>query len=249
MSRDALPAADDDEFYHADLIGLRAEDDAGRVIGTVRGDAQFRRRRCDRDRRATTATKCSCRSRARSCRWIDIEGRPHRDRGARRSRSRATEEAWNERYYLPQRDEGRSARHRGDAGRRRAWREPREAAAAIRRRIYARLSTAMASASTTINVLIAELDGKIVGVVATRLYSRPVAQGCQTRAIVESVRVEVRYARQECRHRADEGSHRVSPAKAAAAWCNSHPTSAARARTYFIAASASSRAMQGSRRR
>jgi 16S rRNA processing protein RimM len=35
VSRDALPAAEDGEFYHADLIGLRAEDEEGRVLGTV----------------------------------------------------------------------------------------------------------------------------------------------------------------------------------------------------------------------
>ncbi|HEX4303244.1 MAG TPA: ribosome maturation factor RimM [Rhizomicrobium sp.] len=35
VTRDALPPTDDDEFYHADLIGLRAEDETGRVLGTV----------------------------------------------------------------------------------------------------------------------------------------------------------------------------------------------------------------------
>lgn len=35
VARAALPAAEDDEFYHADLIGLRAEDGEGRVLGTV----------------------------------------------------------------------------------------------------------------------------------------------------------------------------------------------------------------------
>jgi 16S rRNA processing protein RimM len=35
VSRAALPKAEADEFYHADLIGLRAEDQEGRVIGTV----------------------------------------------------------------------------------------------------------------------------------------------------------------------------------------------------------------------
>jgi len=35
VSRTALPAADEEEFYHADLIGLRAEDAEGRVLGTV----------------------------------------------------------------------------------------------------------------------------------------------------------------------------------------------------------------------
>ncbi|HEY0300683.1 MAG TPA: ribosome maturation factor RimM [Rhizomicrobium sp.] len=35
VTRDALPATGEDEFYHADLIGLRAEDETGRVLGTV----------------------------------------------------------------------------------------------------------------------------------------------------------------------------------------------------------------------
>ena len=36
VPRGALPAAGDDEFYHADLIGLRAEDVEDRVLGTVK---------------------------------------------------------------------------------------------------------------------------------------------------------------------------------------------------------------------
>ncbi|HEV2652544.1 MAG TPA: ribosome maturation factor RimM [Rhizomicrobium sp.] len=36
VPRAALPAADGDEFYHADLIGLRAEDEQDRLIGTVK---------------------------------------------------------------------------------------------------------------------------------------------------------------------------------------------------------------------
>lgn len=35
VRRAALPAAEDGEFYHADLIGLRAEDETGRVLGHV----------------------------------------------------------------------------------------------------------------------------------------------------------------------------------------------------------------------
>ncbi len=35
VTRDALPPTDADEFYHTDLVGLRAEDETGRVIGTV----------------------------------------------------------------------------------------------------------------------------------------------------------------------------------------------------------------------
>jgi 16S rRNA processing protein RimM len=35
VSRNALPEADDDEFYHADLIGLEAQDSEGRVIGKI----------------------------------------------------------------------------------------------------------------------------------------------------------------------------------------------------------------------
>jgi 16S rRNA processing protein RimM len=41
VSRGALPAPDEGEFYHADLIGLRAEDELGRVIGTVEAVHNF----------------------------------------------------------------------------------------------------------------------------------------------------------------------------------------------------------------
>jgi 16S rRNA processing protein RimM len=41
VSRDALPAAEVDEFYHADLVGLAAEDTEGRAIGTVRAIHNF----------------------------------------------------------------------------------------------------------------------------------------------------------------------------------------------------------------
>jgi 16S rRNA processing protein RimM len=35
VARDALPPGEEHEFYHADLIGLRAEDTEGRTIGKV----------------------------------------------------------------------------------------------------------------------------------------------------------------------------------------------------------------------
>jgi 16S rRNA processing protein RimM len=35
IARDALPAPGDEEFYHADLIGLEARDSEGRVLGKV----------------------------------------------------------------------------------------------------------------------------------------------------------------------------------------------------------------------
>jgi 16S rRNA processing protein RimM len=41
IARDALPAPDEDEFYHADLIGLRAEDAEGRILGTVHAIHNF----------------------------------------------------------------------------------------------------------------------------------------------------------------------------------------------------------------
>jgi len=41
VPRDALPATASDEFYHADLIGLRAEDVEDRVIGTVKAVHNF----------------------------------------------------------------------------------------------------------------------------------------------------------------------------------------------------------------
>ena len=41
VHRDQLPATDIEEFYHADLIGLSAQDEEGRLIGTVRGIHNF----------------------------------------------------------------------------------------------------------------------------------------------------------------------------------------------------------------
>jgi 16S rRNA processing protein RimM len=41
VDRSALPEGDDDEFYHADLIGLAVRDEAGTVIGTVRAVQNF----------------------------------------------------------------------------------------------------------------------------------------------------------------------------------------------------------------
>ncbi len=35
IARDRLPKADDEEFYHADLIGLEAQDSEGRVLGKI----------------------------------------------------------------------------------------------------------------------------------------------------------------------------------------------------------------------
>ena len=36
-----MPETEADEFYHADLVGLRAEDTEGRAIGTVRALHNF----------------------------------------------------------------------------------------------------------------------------------------------------------------------------------------------------------------
>jgi 16S rRNA processing protein RimM len=41
VARDALPEPDEDEFYHADLIGLEARDSEGRVLGKVAGVHNF----------------------------------------------------------------------------------------------------------------------------------------------------------------------------------------------------------------
>jgi 16S rRNA processing protein RimM len=35
VAREVLPAPSEEEFYHADLVGLRAEDELGGVLGTV----------------------------------------------------------------------------------------------------------------------------------------------------------------------------------------------------------------------
>jgi 16S rRNA processing protein RimM len=41
IARDVLPPPDEEEFYHADLIGLAAHDAEGRVFGTVSGVHNF----------------------------------------------------------------------------------------------------------------------------------------------------------------------------------------------------------------
>lgn len=41
ISRGALPQTEHDEFYHADLIGLRAQDDEGRILGEIRAIHNF----------------------------------------------------------------------------------------------------------------------------------------------------------------------------------------------------------------
>jgi 16S rRNA processing protein RimM len=41
VARERLPEPDDDEFYHADLIGLAAVDPAGAPIGTIAGVHNF----------------------------------------------------------------------------------------------------------------------------------------------------------------------------------------------------------------
>jgi 16S rRNA processing protein RimM len=41
IARDALPATAGDEFYHADLIGLEAQDGEGRILGKVQGVHNF----------------------------------------------------------------------------------------------------------------------------------------------------------------------------------------------------------------
>jgi|SRR5215469_5986925 len=41
VPRSALPATDSDEFYHADLVGLSAEDAEGRYIGEIRAIHNF----------------------------------------------------------------------------------------------------------------------------------------------------------------------------------------------------------------
>jgi 16S rRNA processing protein RimM len=41
VARDVLPETGHEEFYHADLVGLRAEDEAGRAVGFVRAIHNF----------------------------------------------------------------------------------------------------------------------------------------------------------------------------------------------------------------
>jgi len=53
IAREKLPDTDEDEYYHADLIGLAAVNAANEPIGRVNRDPQFRRRRHHRNRAAT----------------------------------------------------------------------------------------------------------------------------------------------------------------------------------------------------
>ncbi len=41
VAREDLPQADDDEFYHIDLIGLEVRDDKGEILGDVRNVQNF----------------------------------------------------------------------------------------------------------------------------------------------------------------------------------------------------------------
>ncbi|MGE0255229.1 MAG: ribosome maturation factor RimM [Alphaproteobacteria bacterium] len=41
VARDRLPAPAEEEFYHADLIGLAVEDEAGHALGTVRAVHEY----------------------------------------------------------------------------------------------------------------------------------------------------------------------------------------------------------------
>lgn len=41
VDRDRLPLPDEEEFYHADLVGLAVEDTAGRALGTVRAVHEY----------------------------------------------------------------------------------------------------------------------------------------------------------------------------------------------------------------
>ena len=41
IARDRLPAAGEEEFYHADLIGLEAQDGEGRVLGKIQSVHNF----------------------------------------------------------------------------------------------------------------------------------------------------------------------------------------------------------------
>ena len=41
VDRDALPALEEGEYYHADLVGLPCVDDAGNALGTVAGIENF----------------------------------------------------------------------------------------------------------------------------------------------------------------------------------------------------------------
>ncbi len=67
VAREKLPETEEDEYYHADLIGLAAVNAANEPLGRVDRDPQFRRRRHHRDRAAAGPEPCCCRSPMRWC--------------------------------------------------------------------------------------------------------------------------------------------------------------------------------------
>ncbi len=87
IARDKLPATDEDEYYHADLIGLAAVDVDGASNRPRLGDPQFRRRRHHRDRASAGRDADAA---VHQCRGADRRyfRRARGDRIARRDRGR-----------------------------------------------------------------------------------------------------------------------------------------------------------------
>ncbi len=73
VPRDVLPATERDEFYHADLIGLRAEDVEDRVIGLVKAIHNYGAGDVIRDRAAGRRLGCCSHSPKKRCPSIEID--------------------------------------------------------------------------------------------------------------------------------------------------------------------------------
>ena len=90
VARDALPPPDEDEFYHADLIGLEAQDSEGRVLGKVAAIHNFGAGDVI-ELVAARWRQCASGLHPRDRAGDRYRRRPHRGRGARRRRGRSCE--------------------------------------------------------------------------------------------------------------------------------------------------------------
>ncbi|MET4823890.1 16S rRNA processing protein RimM [Bradyrhizobium ottawaense] len=87
VAREKLPATDDDEYYHTDLIGLAAVTTEGDALGRVLAIHNFRRRRHHRDR-STQGHDDAAAVHERSGAGGRSQRRPRRDRAAAGDRGR-----------------------------------------------------------------------------------------------------------------------------------------------------------------
>ena len=80
LPRAALPPPEEDEFYHADLLGLPVELGDGTHAGHGARGPRLRRRRQHRDRSGPKARRCVVPFTRAAVPVVDIAGRPHRRR-------------------------------------------------------------------------------------------------------------------------------------------------------------------------